>query len=213
MDPSPDSVSESRNMVLPGPTLMSFRLIFAFMQLILFAEFRPWRFAVAHSIMDQRIRTLKAGIHLTEKAELTHLLKELFSDQLLAVLGTQSSSGPYGNLVAFAATDDLKNLVFATTRSTRKYENLLKTPRVAIVIDNRSNHEIDFHHAVAVTATGSVEEIDGLELDHFRNLYLEKHPYLIDFVTAPTCALLKVKVNTYYVVRRFQQVTEFHIAS
>jgi uncharacterized protein YhbP (UPF0306 family) len=192
---------------------MSLRLIFAFMPLILFAEFRPWRFAVSHSIMDLTIRTLKAGIHLIEKAELTHLLKKLFSNQLLAVLGTQSSSGPYGNLVAFAATDDLKNLVFATTRSTRKYENLMETPRVAMVIDNRSNREIDFHEAVAVTATGSVKEIDSLELDRFRKVYLEKHPYLIDFVTAPTCALLKIKVDTYYIVRRFQQVTELHIAS
>ena len=150
---------------------------------------------------------------MTEKAELINLLKKLFSGQLLAVLGTQGSNGPYGNLVAFAATDDLKNLIFATTRSTRKYENLLQTPRVAMVMDNRSNHEIDFHEAVAVTATGSIKEIDGLELDRFRNLYLEKHPYLIDFVTAPTCALLKVKVDTYYIVRRFQQVTELHIAS
>jgi nitroimidazol reductase NimA-like FMN-containing flavoprotein (pyridoxamine 5'-phosphate oxidase superfamily) len=149
---------------------------------------------------------------LTKKAELTNLLKKLFSDQLLAVLGTQGSSGPYGNLVAFAATDDLKNLIFATTRSTRKYENLLETPRVSMVMDNRSNHEIDFHEAVAVTATGSAKEIDGLELDPFRKLYLKKHPHLIDFVTAPTCALLKVKVDTYYIVRRFQQVTELHIA-
>jgi uncharacterized protein YhbP (UPF0306 family) len=131
----------------------------------------------------------KSGAYLTEKAELINLLKKLFSDQLLAVLGTQSSSGPYGNLVAFAATDDLQNLIFATTRSTRKYENLMETPRVAMVMDNRSNHEIDFREAVAVTATGSVKEIDGMDLDHFRKLYLEKHPYLIDFVTADSAQL------------------------
>jgi nitroimidazol reductase NimA-like FMN-containing flavoprotein (pyridoxamine 5'-phosphate oxidase superfamily) len=148
---------------------------------------------------------------LSEKAELTNLLKKLFLDQLLAVLGTQSQTGPYGNLVAFAATDDLKNLLFATTRSTRKYKNLMETPRVAMVIDNRSNRELDFHEAIAVTATGTVKEIHGSNRAHFQKLYLEKHPYLLDFVAAPTCALLKFDVETYYVVRQFQQVTELHL--
>lgn len=134
-------------------------------------------------------------------------------DQLLAVLGTQSQTGPYGNLVAFTATDDLKNLLFATTRSTRKYENLMETPRVAMVIDNRSNRELDFHEAIAVTATGTVKEIHGSNRAHFQKLYLEKHPYLLDFVAAPTCALLKLDVETYYIVRQFQQVTELHLES
>jgi hypothetical protein len=148
---------------------------------------------------------------LTDKAELTKLLKKLFSNQLLAVLGTQSKIGPYGNLVAFAATDDLKYILFATTRSTRKYDNLVATPRVSLVMDNRSNDEDDFHEAVAVTAIGDVKEPHGSERDPLQKIFLSKHPYLMDFVTAPTCALLKVEVETYYIVRHFQQVMEFHI--
>ena len=150
---------------------------------------------------------------MSEKEELTNLLKKLFSDQLLAVLGTQSQQGSYGNLVAFAATDDLKNLIFATTRSTRKYENLIEAPRVSMVMDNRSNREIDFHEAVAVTATGTAKDINGSDRVHLQKLYLEKHPYLIDFVAAPTCALIRVDVETYYIVRQFQQVRELHIKS
>jgi nitroimidazol reductase NimA-like FMN-containing flavoprotein (pyridoxamine 5'-phosphate oxidase superfamily) len=148
-----------------------------------------------------------------EKEELVNLINKLFSSQLLAVLGTHSQRGPYGNLVAFAATDDLKNLIFATTRSTRKYENLMETPRVSMVMDNRSNREIDFQEAVAVTATGTVKEIHGSDRDYLKKLYLKRHPYLVDFVDAPTCALLKVNVETYYIVRRFQQVTELRITS
>ena len=148
---------------------------------------------------------------MTENMELRNLLQKLFSSQLLAVLGTQSQSGPYGNLVAFAVTDDLKTLLFATTRSTRKYDNLMGNPRVAMVMDNRSNDEEDFHEAVAVTATGSVKELDGVEKDKLQSIFLSKHPYLIDFVNAPTCALLKVEVETYYIVQQFQKVMEFHI--
>jgi hypothetical protein len=109
------------------------------------------------------------------------------------------------------ATDDLKHLLFATTRATRKFVNISKNPKVAMVVDNRSNEESDFHQAAAVTATGVVKEIMGPEKARFQKLYLSKHPYLKDFVSSPTCALLKVEVETYTIVNRFQNVIELHI--
>ena len=144
-------------------------------------------------------------------AQLREFLKDLFSSQRLAVLATQSRGRPYGNLVAFMATDDLKHLLFATTRATRKFVNISKNPKVAMVVDNRSNEESDFHQAAAVTATGVVKEIMGPEKARFQKLYLSKHPYLKDFVSSPTCALLKVEVETYTIVNRFQNVMELHI--
>jgi nitroimidazol reductase NimA-like FMN-containing flavoprotein (pyridoxamine 5'-phosphate oxidase superfamily) len=144
-------------------------------------------------------------------AQLREFLKDLFSSQRLAVLATQNRRQPYGNLVAFMATDDLKHLLFATTRATRKFVNISKNPKVAMVVDNRSNEESDFHQASAVTATGVVKEIMGPEKARFQKLYLSKHPYLKDFVSSPTCALLKVEVETYTIVNRFQNVMELHI--
>ena len=144
-------------------------------------------------------------------AQLREFLKDLFSSQRFAVLATQSRGRPYGNLVAFMATDDLKHLLFATTRATRKFVNISKNPKVAMVVDNRSNEESDFHQAAAVTATGVVKEIMGPEKARFQKLYLSKHPYLKDFVSSPTCALLKVEVETYTIVNRFQNVMELHL--
>ena len=138
-------------------------------------------------------------------------LKGLFSSQRLAVLATQSKEQPYGNLVAFVATNDLKHILFATTRATRKYANISENPRVAMVMDNRSNQEADFHEAAAVTATGVVKEVKGSEKETLLRLYLSRHPYLKDFVSSRTCALLKMDVETYYVVRQFQEVVELHI--
>lgn len=148
---------------------------------------------------------------MKKAAQLKEYLKDLFSSQRLAVLATQSKKQPYGNLVAFMATNDLKHLLFATPRATRKYANISKNPRVAMVVDNRSNREADFQEAAAVTATGVVKETKGSERDRFQKLYLTKHPYLQEFVSSPTCALLKVEVETYTVVNRFQNVTELRI--
>ncbi len=59
---------------------------------------------------------------MKKTAELKAFLKELFTSQRLAVLATQNKGEPYGNLIAFMATDDLKHVLFATTRATRKYD-------------------------------------------------------------------------------------------
>jgi hypothetical protein len=42
-------------------------------------------------------------------------------------------------------------------------------------------------------------------------VYLGKHPYLEGFVTSPTCALLRIKVEKYIVVTRFQEVREIQM--
>lgn len=148
---------------------------------------------------------------MEKTSQLKKFLKSLLSKQKLAVLATHNRKQPYGNLVAFMATDDLKHLLFATARATRKYANISENPKVAMVVDNRSNQEADFHQAAAVTATGVVKEIEGPEKERFKKLYLTKHPYLKEFVSSPTCAMLKVEVETYYVVRQFQNVVELQM--
>jgi len=148
---------------------------------------------------------------MEKTAQLKEFLKDLFSKQRLAVLATQNRGQPYGSLVAFMATGDLKHLLFATTRATRKYANISKNPRIAMVVDTRSNREADFHQAAAVTATGVVKEMVGPQKRRLQKLYLSKHPYLKEFVSSPTCALLRMDVETYYIVRQFQNVVELHI--
>ena len=144
-------------------------------------------------------------------SQIRKTLKDLFASQRLGVLATYGEGQPYSSLVAFAATNDLKYLVFATTRATRKYANLSAESRVAMLVDNRSNQDSDFHSAIAVTALGEAEEVKESERGHFLKLYLAKHPYLEEFVNSPTCALLKMCVDRYYMVSRFQNVMELHM--
>jgi nitroimidazol reductase NimA-like FMN-containing flavoprotein (pyridoxamine 5'-phosphate oxidase superfamily) len=138
-------------------------------------------------------------------------LEELFTTQPLAVLSTQNAGQPYASLVAFASSEDLKELYFATTRATRKYANLSSDPRVAMLVDSRSNEVSDFRWAMAVTATGKAEEVEGQEKEKVLKIYLAKHPHLDDFVSSPSCALLKIRVERYYVATRFQNVIEVHV--
>ena len=148
---------------------------------------------------------------MKEKERISEILLELCSSQKLGVLGTHQAGQPYGSLVAFAATSDLKNLVFATTRATRKFANLQSDPRVFMVLDNRSNRVADFRKAVAATALGRAREVRGKEREQLAKMYLAKHPHLKEFVTSPTCALVKIRVDVYYLVWRFQNVLEWKV--
>lgn len=139
------------------------------------------------------------------------ILLELCDSQKLAVLGTHEAGQPYGSLVAFAVPPDLKSLVFATHRTTRKFANLQSDPRVSMVLDNRSNQVADFRKAVAVTVLGRAKEVRGKERKKLAEMYLAKHPNLKEFVNSPSCALVRIRVEVYYLVRRFQNVFEWRI--
>ena len=147
---------------------------------------------------------------MIDTAEAKEIVQNLLNTQRLAVLSTQMSGRPYSSLIAFAATADIKNIFFATTRATRKYANLKIEPRVSLLIDDRSNQEIDFSDASAVTVLGTTEELLGPERELYLQIYLRQHPYLEEFVSAPTCALIRVKVEKYIMVTRFQEVREIY---
>lgn len=135
----------------------------------------------------------------------------LLNSQQLAALSTQRNGQPYTSLMAFAHTQDLKYLVVATGKTTRKHHNILHDARVSLLIDNRSNSEDDFHAAMALTVLGRAQPVEAFELSSYEDLYLERHPYLDKFLTSPTTAFIKVEVYHYLLVSRFQKVMEYSI--
>ena len=141
-------------------------------------------------------------------SELFLTIKAIFEDQLLAVLSTRERDQPYSNLVCFAATDDLRCLVFATARATRKYANIKADSRVAMLVDNRANVAADINRATAVTVLGTAREVRGEEREDLLARYLGRHPHLESFASSPATALFKVEADKYIVASRFQHVQE-----
>jgi general stress protein 26 len=149
---------------------------------------------------------------MNQTQRFTRDLEELFSNQKLCVVSTQSAKGPYASLVAFwAAGENPSRIIFFTPRSTRKYANLSADARVAVLLQNAVNRESDFHSAVAVTGTGEAVEIDKEAHRPLLQHYLQKHPYMEEFVHSPSCAMIAVTVTRYVMVRNFQNVTELHL--
>ena len=139
-------------------------------------------------------------------------LMELLTSQQVAVLATQQHGQPHLSLMAFMVAADGLDLWFATLRSTRKYANMAANPRVTLLVDNRCGQEADFQTVLVATATGEVEEVTGSERHRALQLYLAKHPSLTEFVGSPDCALMRLRVEKYYLVSKFQEVQEFLVS-
>lgn len=143
--------------------------------------------------------------------EIESRIRAILEEQQLAVLSTQRNGQPYSSLMAFAFTADLKTILFATSKATRKHQNIIQESRVSLLVDNRRNRDEDFHKATALTILGKAEEISENEKENYHKLYLKRHPHLEKFLLAPSTSFLKISVAHYLVVSEFQNVLEYKI--
>jgi nitroimidazol reductase NimA-like FMN-containing flavoprotein (pyridoxamine 5'-phosphate oxidase superfamily) len=136
-------------------------------------------------------------------------LKALNEQELFAVLSTiEPGPGPYASLISFALTDDLRYLVFATPRKTRKYKNILQSGKVAVLIDNRGEVAGDIMATEALTVMGGAQRAKkGNEWEALAVPFLRKHPNLEDFVKSPAVALIRVSIDECIHVGQFQTVS------
>jgi len=142
--------------------------------------------------------------------QLEELIQDIANTQYFAVLSTVDEGHPYSNLVSFAITRDLKSLIFVTDRETRKYRNIKKYNKVALIVDNRTNRPSDIQQATAITAIGNAsEETDGES--NLRTIFINRHPQLRQFVNDTHNALIQVNV-TEYIVAGFNQVQRLVIS-
>lgn len=93
---------------------------------------------------------------------------EFMTEESLGVLATASEDGrPEAALMGFAVTPDLE-IIFDTVRSSRKYPNLKRNPRVAWVIGCATE--------ITVQYEGMAEELEGEELAKYKITYFAKFP-------------------------------------
>jgi len=148
---------------------------------------------------------------MTIEAEEWQLVLKLLNEQSFGVLGTNHKGHPYASLVAFTATTEARCLYFATTRATRKYLNLTADDQIALLVDNRTAQALALYEAAALTAYGTAIEVTAAEHTKVLESYLARHPQLKTFVSSPTTAIFRIEVESYHLVQRFQNVTEFRM--
>ncbi len=86
-------------------------------------------------------------------------IKSLITNETFAILSSEGKGQPHASLIAATAYKELKSLLFATYKNTRKYENILQNPKVAILFDNRSCEIKSSKEIVVITDFGVTNEI------------------------------------------------------
>ena len=148
---------------------------------------------------------------MSTNVEMQRILTDLFRSQRFAVLATDDRGQPFTSLMAFVASADLRQLVVLTDRTTCKFANLVANCRVALLVDNRENKGSDTVDSVAVSAIGKAQEADSGERAPLLEFFLACHPYLAEFAASPTCAVVRVKIDSYLLVSSFQKVLEWRV--
>jgi hypothetical protein len=139
------------------------------------------------------------------------ILNSVLLNQNLGVLATTGKKYPYTSLVGFVPTKDMRNIVFATIKQTRKYNNIINHPEVSLLVNSSTNSSDDFKDAAAITIMGIAVTDLKKERKELEKIYLERFPFLVDFIKDPCCELVKIKVEKFIVVTRFQEVREIEI--
>jgi len=139
------------------------------------------------------------------------VISKLLESQHSAVLSTMEDRQPYSCLVAYAFTGDLKILIFATPKAKRKLANITAEPLISLLVDDRKNDPEDFHAASALTILGRAYAFGDSELAQYKALYLQRQPYLQDFADDPKTVFIKVEIDEYILVNRFQHVETLHL--
>ena len=140
-------------------------------------------------------------------------IRHLVQGQLYGVLCTQGDGIPYGSVVAFAFSDDLRHYAFATATATRKYRLLSKCHNVALVVSSQSEFPNDMMKIEAITVTGVASEIEaGVADSAMATRLADRHPQLRTFIESPSTSVFIVDVIRCFLVNSFQEVREWRPA-
>jgi len=131
---------------------------------------------------------------------------EALQSNRLAVLATEGEGQPHASLIAITPFKGFRQLIFATYRNTRKFRNLTKNAKVAVLIEGKNEEKPGIQNGFVITAYGVVEEINISANDTVLQAHLYKYPELLNFTKESDCALMLVKVESYQVVQGIDNV-------
>ena len=131
------------------------------------------------------------------QTEIRDFIRQVLSANRFAVLATVSEGKPHSSFVAYTASGDSLQLIFATYRHTHKYANLKQNNQVSILIENSKDRSTEI---TVLTATGKACEVDAADGEALLQTHLRQHPELNDFLLSSECAVFRVDVEAYQLV-------------
>jgi len=133
-------------------------------------------------------------------------IEEIFKNSRFAVLATEGDGQPHASLIAVTPMEGYRKLIFATYRNTRKFQNITNNGKVAVLVESIDINSSGLKESFVLTAFGHVEDIETEEKNMVFEAHLKRHPGLLSFMQSEDCSLVRIKVDTYQVVRGLDDV-------
>lgn len=122
-------------------------------------------------------------------------ITRLIAEQDICVLATVFENRPHCSLMAYVASRDGRRIHMATSRSTKKYSNLMRNTSVSLLIDDRSTSKKAF--ASALTLSGTCAPMAESETkEQAKQALINRHPHLSKFFDHPDVDILEVEVES-----------------
>ena len=120
-------------------------------------------------------------------------LAELFAQEHVAVIVTQGEEWPTATLQAFAETPGL-DLLFIMGDTAEKFQNLLRRPKVTVIVDTRDVGDVDTFRVSRSVVHGIAGEVaKGVEWNSLKDIFLKKNPFEGPFFANPALRMVRVK--------------------
>jgi hypothetical protein len=120
-------------------------------------------------------------------------LAELFAQEHVAAIVTQGEEWPTITLQAFAETPEF-DLLFIMGDTAEKFQNLLRRPKVTVMVDTRDVGDVNKFQISRSVVQGIAGEVaKGTEWDSLKDLFLKKNPFEAPFFGNPALRLVRVK--------------------
>src|SRR5438552_6400294 len=120
-------------------------------------------------------------------------LAELFAQEHVAVIVTQGEEWPTATLQAFAETPEL-DLLFIMGDTAEKFQNLLRRPKVTVIVDTRDEGDVSKFRISRSVLKGIAGEVaKGVEWDSLKDIFLKKNPFEAAFFANPALRMVRVK--------------------
>ncbi len=125
-------------------------------------------------------------------------VRNILKSQNLAVLCTIGNSDPYCSLMAYLFDSQKAALWLIALTHSAKYRNLIRHPRVSLLVDNRSCPGGGAPELItALTIQGTAHRADPKADEKVRTLMARQFPYLATLLNDPDSVVVQVDLAEY----------------
>jgi nitroimidazol reductase NimA-like FMN-containing flavoprotein (pyridoxamine 5'-phosphate oxidase superfamily) len=130
-------------------------------------------------------------------AEQKQKIAALLAKEHVLVISTLGEEWPTATMQAFAETPAL-DLVLIMLESAAKFQNLLKRPKVSLVIDDRDTGDVQTLQVCRVSVQGVARAVPktSAEWKELQALFLKKNPFEEPFFAYDALRMVRVSPKT-----------------